>query len=175
MFAIEHYGVEPDIMTMAKGIASGFPLGGFIARPEIADSFQPGEHLSTFGGNPVACAAAVATLDVITDEKLCENSARLGEWMLRRVGTLAQAHPVIAEVRGRGLMIGIELVETRDTMAPATDRAVKVRAACRERGLLIGIGGFSGNVLRIQPPLVISEAQLGEAADTLDDALRATA
>jgi 4-aminobutyrate aminotransferase-like enzyme len=95
--------------------------------------------------------------------------------MLRRVGTLAQAHPVIGEVRGRGLMIGIELVETRDTMAPATDRAVKVRAACRERGLLIGIGGFSGNVLRIQPPLVISEAQLGEAADTLDDALRATA
>ncbi len=175
MFGIEHYGVEPDIMTMAKGIASGFPLGGFIARPEIADSFRPGEHLSTFGGNPVACAAAVATLDVIVDEDLCENSARLGEWMLGRLGTLAQAHPVIGEVRGKGLMIGIELVESRDTMEPAADRATKVRAACRERGVIVGIGGFSGNVLRVQPPLVIREEQLEEALGALDEALRATA
>ncbi|MDQ6855985.1 MAG: aspartate aminotransferase family protein [Candidatus Dormibacteraeota bacterium] len=175
MFGIEHYGVEPDIMTMAKGIASGFPLGGFIARPEIADSFQPGEHLSTFGGNPVACAAAVATLDVIADEHLCENSARLGEWMLARLNKLAATDAAIGEVRGKGLMIGVELVESRDSMAPAAKRAVQVRAACRERGLIIGIGGFFGNVLRIQPPLVISEKQLEEAATTLDEALLATA
>jgi 4-aminobutyrate aminotransferase len=175
MFGIEHYGVEPDIMTMAKGIASGFPLGGFIARPEIADSFQPGEHLSTFGGNPVACAAAVATLDIIADEQLCDASARLGEWMLTRLGTLSMAHAGIGEVRGKGLMIGVELVENRDTMAPAARRAVKVRATCRELGVIIGIGGFFGNVLRIQPPLVISEEQLDEAAGVLDEALRATA
>ena len=175
MFGIEHYGVEPDIMTMAKGIASGFPLGGFIARPEIADSFQPGEHLSTFGGNPVACAAAVATLDVIADESLCANSARLGEWMLGRLEQLGATHPAIGEVRGKGLMIGVELVENRETMAPAAQRAVQVRAACRERGLIVGIGGFFANIVRIQPPLVITEAQLDSAVVVLDEALRATA
>jgi 4-aminobutyrate aminotransferase/(S)-3-amino-2-methylpropionate transaminase len=175
MFGVEHFGVEPDIMTMAKGIASGFPLGGFIARPEVADSFQPGEHLSTFGGNPVACAAAVATLDVIADEQLTENSARLGERMLGRLASLSDAHPCIGEVRGRGLMIGVELVEDRATMAPDARRAVQVRAACRERGLIIGIGGFFGNVVRIQPPLVISEGQLEDAAGILDEALRVTA
>jgi 4-aminobutyrate aminotransferase/(S)-3-amino-2-methylpropionate transaminase len=171
MFAIEHYGVEPDIMTMAKGIASGFPLGGFIARPEIGDSFQPGEHLSTFGGNPVACAAALATLQVIDDERLCENSARLGEWLIGRLEELAARHPVIGEVRGRGLMVGVELVDNRQTMAPAAQLAMRMRSACRERGLLIGVGGFYGNVLRIQPPLVIDEEQLSSAVATLDEAL----
>ncbi len=175
MFGVEHFGVEPDIMTMAKGIASGFPLGGFIARPEIAESFHPGEHLSTFGGNPVACAAALATLEVIADEHLCENSARLGEWLLGRLTTLSDAHPGIGEVRGRGLMIGVELVEDRDTMAPAGQRAVQVRTACRELGLIVGVGGFFGNVVRIQPPLVITEEQLEEAAGVLDEALRLTA
>jgi 4-aminobutyrate aminotransferase / (S)-3-amino-2-methylpropionate transaminase / 5-aminovalerate transaminase len=175
MFGIEHYGVEPDIMTMAKGIASGFPLGGFIARPEIADSFQPGEHLSTFGGNPVACAAAVATLDVIEDEGLCANSARLGDWLLGRLAELAAAHPGIGEVRGKGLMVGVELVESRESMEPAAQRATRVRAACRERGLIIGVGGFFANVLRIQPPLVITEEQLSSAATILDEALRETA
>ncbi|HSP65718.1 MAG TPA: aspartate aminotransferase family protein [Candidatus Deferrimicrobium sp.] len=175
MFGIDHFGVEPDIMTMAKGIASGFPLGGFIARAEIADSFQPGEHLSTFGGNPVACAAAVATLDVIADERLCDASARLGELMRERLQALTATHAVIGEVRGKGLMIGVELVEDRATMAPAGQRALQVRAACRERGLMVGVGGFFGNVLRIQPPLVITEDQLDEAAATLDAALHATA
>jgi 4-aminobutyrate aminotransferase / (S)-3-amino-2-methylpropionate transaminase / 5-aminovalerate transaminase len=171
MFGIEHYGVEPDIMTMAKGIASGFPLGGFIARPQIADSFQPGEHLSTFGGNPVACAAALATLQVIVDEQLCENSARLGEWLVTALEELATGHPQIGEVRGKGLMVGVELVDDRQTMAPAAQLATRVRTGCRERGLLIGIGGFFGNVLRIQPPLVITGEQLASAVATLDEAL----
>jgi 4-aminobutyrate aminotransferase / (S)-3-amino-2-methylpropionate transaminase / 5-aminovalerate transaminase len=171
MFGIEHFGVEPDIMTMAKGIASGFPLGGFIARREIADSFQPGEHLSTFGGNPVACAAALATLQVIEDEGLCANSARLGEWLLRRLEELTARHPAIGEVRGKGLMVGVELVDNRETMAPAAALAVRARTACRERGLIIGIGGFFGNVLRIQPPLVITQEQLASAVATLDEAL----
>jgi 4-aminobutyrate aminotransferase / (S)-3-amino-2-methylpropionate transaminase / 5-aminovalerate transaminase len=168
MFGIEHYGVEPDIMTMAKGIASGFPLGGFIARPEIADSFQPGEHLSTFGGNPVACAAALATLKVVDDEGLCENSQRLGEWLLGRLEELAMTHTSIGEVRGKGLMVGVELVDDRETMTPAAQLATRVRTACRERGLIVGIGGFFGNVLRIQPPLVITEQQLASAVATLD-------
>ncbi len=175
MFGIDHEGVEPDIMTMAKGIASGFPLGGFIARADIADSFQPGEHLSTFGGNPVACAAAVATLDVIADEGLCEASLGRGEWMLQRLQALSARHPAIGEVRGRGLMIGIELVGDRASMAPAAERAVRVRTACRERGLIVGIGGFFGNVVRVQPPLVIDDDQLEEAAGIIDEALGATA
>ena len=174
MFGIEHFGVEPDIMAMAKGIASGFPLGGFIARPEIAGAFQPGEHLSTFGGNPVSCAAAVATLDVIEDERLCENSARLGQWLLAKLETVAARQPAIAEVRGKGLMVGIELAD-RGGATTAAQQAVQMRAACRERGLIIGIGGFFGNVLRIQPPLVITEEQLGSAVATLDEALTATA
>jgi 4-aminobutyrate aminotransferase len=172
MFGIEHFEVEPDIMTMAKGIASGFPLGGFIARPEIADSFQPGEHLSTFGGNPVACAAALATLRVIEDEGLCENSARLGEWLLSRLEELATRHPTIGEVRGKGLMVGVELVDNLQTMAPAAALATRVRTACRERGLIIGIGGFFGNVLRLQPPLVIKQEQLASAVAILDEVLR---
>ncbi|MGH7722468.1 MAG: aspartate aminotransferase family protein [Candidatus Dormibacteria bacterium] len=171
MFGVEHFGVEPDILTMAKGIASGLPLGGFIARPEIADAFQPGEHLSTFGGNPVACAAALATLEVIDTEGLCAASAVLGEWLLGRIGELAVRHPAIGEVRGKGLMVGVELVDDRETMTPAAQLATRVRAGCRERGLLVGVGGFFGNVLRIQPPLVITREQLESAVVILDGVL----
>ncbi|GAC1577009.1 MAG: aminotransferase class III-fold pyridoxal phosphate-dependent enzyme [Candidatus Dormibacteria bacterium] len=173
LFGIEHFGVEPDIMTMAKGVASGFPLGGFIARDEIAGAFQPGEHLSTFGGNPVACAAALATLEVIDDERLTENSDHLGAWVLGRLRELSARQPAIGEVRGMGLMVGIEVVEDRDTMAPAAALAQRVRTACRERGLIIGIGGFFGNVVRLQPPLVITQDQLSEAVGTLDSAFEA--
>jgi 4-aminobutyrate aminotransferase/(S)-3-amino-2-methylpropionate transaminase len=173
LFAIEHFGVEPDIMTVAKGIASGFPLGGFIARQEIADSFQPGEHLSTFGGNPVACAAAVATLEVIEEESLTENSARLGEWLIGRLEVLAARHAAIGEVRGRGLMVGVELVDDRASMAPAAELAARVRSECRERGVIVGVGGFFGNVIRIQPPLVITQEQLATAVSVLDEALAA--
>ena len=160
-------------MTMAKGIASGFPLGGFIARDEIADSFQPGEHLSTFGGNPVACAAALATLEVIEEEGLTENSDRLGTWLLGRLSEVSARQPAIGEVRGKGLMIGVELVEDRDTMAPAPELAQRVRAGCRERGLIVGVGGFVGNVVRFQPPLVITQDQLAEAVGTFESALEA--
>jgi 4-aminobutyrate aminotransferase/(S)-3-amino-2-methylpropionate transaminase len=175
MFGIEHFGVEPDIMTMAKGIASGMPLGGFIARPEIADAFQPGEHLSTFGGNPVACAAALATIDVIEDEGLCAASAENGAALLLSLEALSEQHQAIGEVRGKGLMVGIELVSDRAAMTPAPDVAVRLRAACRERGLMVGIGGFFGNVVRIQPPLVITAEQLADAVGTLDEALSAAA
>ncbi|HEY8675201.1 MAG TPA: aspartate aminotransferase family protein [Candidatus Dormibacteraeota bacterium] len=173
LFGIEHFGVEPDIMTMAKGIASGLPLGGFIARDEIADAFHPGEHLSTFGGNPVACAAALATLRVIDEEGLTGKSDRLGAWLLGRLEEVAAHHPAVGEVRGKGLMIGIELVEDRNTRAPAAELAQRVRAGCRERGLIVGIGGFFGNVVRFQPPLVITQDQLAEAVGTLESALEA--
>ena len=171
MFAIERYGVEPDILTMAKGIAAGLPLGGFIARPEIADSFGPGEHFSTFGGSPVACAAALASLDVIESERLCHRAQLLGERLGTRLRELAARHPLIGDVRGAGLMFGVELVADRAAKTPAPELAGRVRAACRERGVLVGVGGFFGNVVRIQPPLVIGDAQLDLAADVLDAAL----
>jgi 4-aminobutyrate aminotransferase/(S)-3-amino-2-methylpropionate transaminase len=171
MFAIEHYGVEPDIMAMAKGIADGFPLGAFIARPEIADSFRPGEHLSTFGGNPVCCAAGVATIEVLRDERLPERAAGLGAWLMPQLEKMATRHDLIGNVRGLGLMVGVELVRDRAAKTPAPAEAAAIRAFCRERGVLIGVGGQDGNVLRIQPPLVITQDDLGRGLEVLEQAL----
>ncbi|MDQ3328518.1 MAG: aspartate aminotransferase family protein, partial [Chloroflexota bacterium] len=172
MFAIEHYGVAPDIMAMAKGIANGFPLGAFIAPPEIADSFAPGEHLSTFGGNPVSCAAGIATIDVLQNDHLVERSATLGAWCKSRLEDMVQQHHIIGEVRGVGLMIGIELVRDRESKQPASAEAVTVRRLCREQGVLLGVGGQEGNVVRIQPPLMIDKLQLDRALEVLEGALR---
>jgi 4-aminobutyrate aminotransferase len=173
MFGIEHYGVEPDIMGLAKGIAAGLPLGAFIAREEIADTFQPGEHFSTFGGNPVSCAAAIANIDVLIEERLADRSRDLGLWLLQSLQPLAERFPAIGDVRGRGLMVGLELVEDRLTKKPAAALATRVRTAARERGVLVGVGGFHGNVVRLQPPLVIDEAQLGLVVEVLDEAFSA--
>jgi len=173
LFGVEHFEVEPDIMTMAKGIADGFPLAGFIARPEIADSFRAGEHLSTFGGNPVCCAAALANLRVITEDALVERSAALGSQLLEQLRDFAARHPQVGDVRGLGLMIGMELVSSRTTKAPIPQLADQIRAASRERGVLIGVGGFYGNVIRLQPPLVITQEQLGFVVEVLDDAFAA--
>ena len=173
LFAVNHYGVEPDIMALAKGIAAGFPLAAFIARPEIADSFRPGEHLSTFGGNPVACAAGLENLNVIDEEKLVERSSRLGSWLVNSLLPLKERHPEIGDIRGLGLMVGLELVADRETKTPAPDLAARIKAECRSRGVLVGVGGFFGNVIRLQPPLVITEDQLGLVVEVLDEALAA--
>ena len=170
MFAIEHYGVEPDILTMAKGIANGFPLGGFIAPPEIADTFQPGEHLTTFGGNPVSCAAALATINFMEREKLASKVAAKEKLVKNRLNALKAKYPVIGDVRGKGLMIGIELVKD-NAKTPAADETKSIRQKCLEKGLLIGVGGVFANVLRLQPPLVITEEQLDEALTTLEKCL----
>jgi 4-aminobutyrate aminotransferase/(S)-3-amino-2-methylpropionate transaminase len=174
LFAIEHQsGVEPDIMAMAKGIADGFPLGAFIAPDAIADSFRPGEHLSTFGGNPVSCAAAIANIEVLHDEHLVEHSAELGAWALGELRKLQEQQPLIGDVRGQGLMIGIELVRDRSTREPAPAEAAQIKTICREAGVLIGVGGQLGNVLRIQPPLVITQEQLAHAIQVVSEALTA--
>ena len=171
MFAIEHHGVEPDIMTLAKGIADGFPLSAFIAREEIADSFRPGDHLSTFGGNPVSCAAALANIAYFEREKLCEQSAKKGAVLLAALKELQGTQPLIGDVRGLGLMVGVELV--RDAKkTPATEATEKVRAAMRERGFLIGAGGTYGNVLRWQPPLIIEAEDLQKAVAALAESLK---
>jgi 4-aminobutyrate aminotransferase / (S)-3-amino-2-methylpropionate transaminase / 5-aminovalerate transaminase len=172
LFAIEHWGVEPDILTMAKGIADGFPLSCFIAREEIADAFRPGDHLSTFGGNPVSCAAALANIDYFEQERLCDQAAAKGKVLLGALKDLQKTQPLIGEVRGHGLMIGVELV--RDARkSPATEEAGRVKALLREKGFLIGVGGTWGNVLRIQPPLVIPIEDLLKAVETLGECLAA--
>ena len=171
LFAVEHFGVEPDILVMAKGIADGFPLSATIARAEIADSFQPGEHLSTFGGNPVSCAAALANVDVMFDEDLPGQAAAKGAQVLAQLREMAGDDELIGEVRGLGLMIGAELVTNRKTREPAPAQASAVRAYCREQGVLIGVGGQAGNVLRIQPPLTISEGELERALEAIGQGL----
>ncbi len=171
MFAIEHYGVEPEIMCLAKGIASGFPLGAFIAREDVAGAFSPGDHLSTFGGSPVSCAAAMANIAVMQKEKLPENSAARGEELIGRLGRFAKDNKLVGDVRGRGLMIGVELVRDKASKEPAPDEAKKVRDLCRENGVLVGRGGPLANVIRLQPPLTITADQADQAASTLEKAL----
>jgi 4-aminobutyrate aminotransferase len=170
LFAIEHYGVEPEIMTLAKGIADGFPLGAFIARPDIGDAFTPGSHLSTFGGNPVSCAAALANFEVMQEERLPENAAARGEQLMTALGPLANELTLVGEVRGRGLMIGLELVRDADK-TPAVDAAKEVKTRCREAGILVGVGGSLANVVRLQPPLILSEDEAGRIIDTLTQVL----
>ncbi len=174
MFAIEHFGVTPDILVTAKGIADGFPLSGFTTRPEIADSYKPGDHLSTFGGNPVACAAALANIQFLEREKLAERTAENGKYVMGKLRDLQGDNPLIGEVRGLGLMIGIELVKDA-ALTPATAEADAIREVCRENGLLVGVGGVYGNVVRFQPPLVITKQQLDKAVDVFAGALKEVA
>jgi len=171
LFASEHYGVEPDIMCMAKGIAAGFPLGAFIAGEDIAAAFTPGDHLSTFGGNPVSCAAAIANIKVMQEEQLPENAVDRGEQIMSRLDAFKEDCRLVGEVRGKGLMIGVELVKDKTTKEPAPQEGKQVRAFCREHGVLVGLGGSFGNVIRLQPPLTLTAQQADKAIDVLEKAL----
>src|SRR6476620_196021 len=170
-FAIEQFGVDPDILVAAKGIADGFPIAATIATPEIADSLKPGEHLSTYGGNPICCAAASANIDVMLDEDLPGQAARKGERFMAGLHDLAGKHDLVGEVRGIGLMMGMELVTDRKSKTPAKAQAADIRRICRENGVLVGVGGQLANVVRIQPPLVISDDDLDRTLEVLDHAL----
>jgi len=174
MFAIEHYGVVPDILVTAKGIADGFPLSAFTSRPEIAAAFTPGDHLSTFGGNPVSCAAALANIEFLQEENLSARAAEMGNYAMSRLRDLQRQHPLIGEVRGLGLMIGVELV--RDgKLTPAASEADALREALFRSGVLVGVGGVYGNVIRFQPPLVITRQQIDRALDSFATALASVA
>jgi 4-aminobutyrate aminotransferase len=174
MFGIEHYGVEPDIVVTAKGIADGFPLGAFTTTDEIAAAFRPGDHLSTFGGNPVSCAAALANIEFLQREDLPAKALQDGEYILKRLRAMQGRFPVIGEVRGIGLMIGFELVSD-EVLTPATAQAEAIRAYCLDKGVLVGVGGVYGNMVRIQPPLVITREQIDQVLDVLEQALSETA
>ena len=175
MFGIEHWGVEPDIMTMAKGVANGMPLGVTIATDEIAQSFKSAT-ISTFGGNPICCAAARATLDVIESEDLPANAETMGARLRAGLEELQHRFPaVIGDVRGKGLMLALELVADEQ----AGDRTPNPRAVLRlfeetkRRGLLIGKGGLHGNVVRISPPLTVGAAQVDDALRILAESFEA--
>jgi 4-aminobutyrate aminotransferase len=171
MFAIEHFGVEPDVVTAAKGIASGLPLGVTTARADVM-AWPPGAHASTFGGNPVACAASLATIGLLK-QTLVQNAATVGEFMLASLRELQQKHALIGDVRGKGLMIGIELVRDRQTKERATTERDRIVDECFKRGLLIL--GAGRNALRLSPPLVLTQAQAATAIGILDVVLSAVA
>ena len=166
-FGIEHTGVEPDIITMAKGIANGAPLGATITRDDLADKFTPGLSISTFGGSPLASAASYASISVIEEEGLLDNAAQVGTHLSQRLKELKERFQVIGDVRGMGLMQAIELVKNRETKEPAPDVAVQLMEETKARGLLIGKGGLYGNVLRLGPPLNITTEQIDQGVDSL--------
>jgi alanine-glyoxylate transaminase/(R)-3-amino-2-methylpropionate-pyruvate transaminase len=173
MFGIEHFNVEPDIMTMAKGVANGMPLGVTIATPEIADAFKA-LQLSTFGGNPISSAAANATLKIIEEDKLVDNSQVQGERLQAGLKELQARYPMnIGDVRGKGLMQAIELVvdETIQDRTPNLEATNKVFEACKSRGLLVGKGGLNGNILRIAPALNVTPSDIDEALQILGESL----
>ncbi len=145
-------------------------VSAFIARDEIADVFRPGEHLTTFGGNPVSCAASLATIEFLERERIAEKVTEKGKILLERLGRMKEKYPIIGDVRGKGLMIGIELVKD-SAKTPAVEETKTVRKSCLEKGLLIGAGGVWANVLRIQPPLVITDEELDEALAIIEKSL----
>ena len=169
MFAIEHEQVEPDIMLMAKGIAGGMPLSGFISRREITSNWKPGRHGSTFGGNPVSCAAALATIDVIQDEKLVERAATKGGAMIKQLQDMTKNMAHVGEVRGRGMMIGIEFNDKDGK--PSKEIAEHVAEKCLEQKMLVLTCGPQGQVIRLIPPLTISDSEVEKAMDILGKAM----
>ncbi len=167
-FAIEHWGVEPDIMTMAKALGNGVPVGVFIATPEIADTYtRPGA--STLGGNPVSMVAGLATIEVIESEGLISNAAACGQYLKERLLELKEKHPLIGDVRGIGLMLGAELV--REGKSPAAEETDLILEEMKDRGIIIGKNGRSRNVLAFQPPLVITKENIDEVITNLDAVL----
>jgi alanine-glyoxylate transaminase / (R)-3-amino-2-methylpropionate-pyruvate transaminase len=160
-FGIEHYGVEPDIMTMAKGIANGMPVGATIATSEVADSWK-GATISTFGGNPVSMAAVNSTVAVMEREDIPARSAALGARLRAGLDEMKERYPFVGDVRGMGLMQALELVEDRRSKEPAPKRTNALLEAAKRHGLLLGKGGLYGNTLRIAPPMLISESELDD-------------
>jgi 4-aminobutyrate aminotransferase len=167
MFASEHFGLDVDIVTVAKGIASGMPLGVTSARADVM-TWPPGAHASTFGGNPVSAAAALATIKILRDG-LVRNAEVVGEYLIGRLRGLMDKHALIGDVRGKGLMIGVELVRDRQTKERATDERNAVVQAMFRRGVLIL--GAGKNALRLAPPLVLTKAQGDSILKTLDESL----
>jgi 4-aminobutyrate aminotransferase len=175
IFAVRHWDVEPDILVFAKGIASGLPLSGIIARPELLASWRPGAHGGTYGGNVVACAAANATLDVVEDEGLVANARERGAQFLAGLRAIATRHPAVGDVRGLGCMVAMEFVKPGegDGRTPDPDLAKRVIAGALDRKLIVMSAGAYANVTRIIPPLVTTAAEVDLALAILDESITA--
>ena len=171
MFAIEHTKVQADLVCMAKSLAGGLPLAAVVGRTDIMDAAEPGALGGTYAGNPVACAAALAAIDIMEREKLAERAQRLGEHLRNRLESLRERQPLVGDVRGLGAMMAIELVKNRETRAPATEETGKAVNLARSRGLLILPTGTYGNVLRFLVPLTVELAQVDEGLAVLERAL----
>ncbi len=170
-FGIEHYGVVPDVITMAKGIASGLPLSATVAKADIMESWKPGQHASTFGANPVAVESALATLDVIKTERLIENAKRVGEKAKSRLLEMKEKYEIIGDVRGMGLFIGVEIVKDKKSKARGEAEARQIMDYCFHHGLLAIMAGR--NTLRVIPPLNISEDEINEGLDIMEEGIAA--
>ena len=171
---IEHWGVQPDIMTFAKGIANGLPMAATVATAAVADTFS-GLSISTFGGNPVSCRGALATIDYIAAHDLAANAQVQGDRLRQGLEALQQKYPCIGDVRGMGLMQALEVVDptSPDCKAPVPKKVVRVFEETRRLGLLIGKGGLYGNVIRLTPPLIVSASETDRALEVLDKAFAA--
>ncbi|HYY95556.1 MAG TPA: acetyl ornithine aminotransferase family protein [Pyrinomonadaceae bacterium] len=169
MFACEHYGLKPDIITLAKGIASGVPMGACVARADLMN-WLPGAHASTFGGNPVAIAAALKTIELL-ERELIANSASVGAYLQEGLQRLAAKHECIGDVRGFGMMIGVEFVTDRDTLAPAPELRDRVEVECYRRGLILL--GAGHNTIRWSPPLILTREHVDVALEIFDEAISA--
>jgi 4-aminobutyrate aminotransferase len=173
MFAAQVFDVRPDIMAIAKGIANGFPLSATVASHELMSRWLPGSHGTTFGGNPIACAAALAVLDVIREENLLENCRKMGKRLLAGFERLQGKYPLVGEARGLGLMVALELIVPGQGKAPNGEAAMQVLKGCLERGLLAYMAGLHGQVVRFIPPLTVTQEQVDESLQILDDSLAA--
>jgi 4-aminobutyrate aminotransferase len=165
-FAIEHWGVEPDILTTSKALASGLPLGACIAKSKIMD-WVPGAHASTFGGNPLSCVAANAVIDVIKEEKLLENASKQGAYIMKRLTELKDKSEIVGDVRGKGLMIGMEIVESKESKKPAPQKVNEIMMRSWKRGVNVITCGVS--TIRIAPPLIITKELVDSALDIIED------
>jgi alanine-glyoxylate transaminase/(R)-3-amino-2-methylpropionate-pyruvate transaminase len=170
-WGFQNWGVTPDLVTMAKGIGNGAPLGACTTRPEIAVALKRRLHFNTFAGNPVVMTQGLATLEVIDAEHIQQNALQVGTHLKNRLLEVQERRPLIGEVRGMGLMLGVELVRDRQSKVPASTEAAEVLELCKQRGLLLGKGGLYGNVLRIKPPMCLTKDDADFLADCLDEAL----
>jgi len=172
MWAIEHYGVEPDLMTMAKAIASGLPLSAVVARDELMKDIYPGSLGGTYGGNPIACATALKVLELIEREKVIEQAAALGKKLQKRLDEFYDRYEVIGDVRGKGPMLAMELVKDRKTKEPNPEAASKVMKSCLGAGLLTLKAGLYGNCIRLHPPLTIGDDLLEKGLAIMEEAFK---
>ena len=168
-FAIEHWGVEPDIICTSKALASGLPLGACIAKAKVMD-WVPGSHASTFGGNPLSCVAASAVIDVIKEEKLLENATKQGAYIMKRLNELKEKNEIVGDVRGKGLMVGMEIVEDKESKKPAPQKVTEIMMRSWKRG--VNVISCGASTIRIAPPLIITKELVDSALDIIEDTVR---